>query len=222
MSEPKYPETEILVDRAESRCGIERLLLRFSHVRTRSVELSAGDYVVAPGVGVERKAGSDFVASILDRRLFGQIEKLKAEYEFPLILIEGDPLGSVSAIDPYAVLGAISYVATIAKIQLVFSKNVEQSASLLELMARHTQHGLGYVPPLRGQRPKDLSSLAQFVIEGLPGVGPSSAQTLLGAFGSVQKVMTASVDELCTVKGIGKKTALGIREVADFECAGYR
>jgi excinuclease ABC subunit C len=51
----------------------------------------------------------------------------------------------------------------------------------------------------------------------LPGIGPERAQQLLEKFGTVEKVMMASSDDLQTLEGIGPKTASGIRDVLQEE-----
>ncbi len=45
------------------------------------------------------------------------------------------------------------------------------------------------------------------------GVGPTMAGVLLKHFGSVQVVMDATIEELCSVEGIGSKTAENIHEI---------
>ena len=58
---------------------------------------------------------------------------------------------------------------------------------------------------------------AQFLIEGLPGVGPSIAKKLLEHFGSAQAVLGASPEQFKAVRGMGPKTIANIREVLDFK-----
>ncbi len=47
----------------------------------------------------------------------------------------------------------------------------------------------------------------------MPGVWPRIAKRMLERFGSVEKVITASVHELSCVEGIGRKKASLIREI---------
>jgi Fanconi anemia group M protein len=54
-----------------------------------------------------------------------------------------------------------------------------------------------------------------YVLQGLPGVGPARAEQLLEAFGTVEAVMTASVDDLTAVESIGPKTARSMRWVVE-------
>lgn len=48
-------------------------------------------------------------------------------------------------------------------------------------------------------------------------MGPAGARRLLEHFGSVSKMMQASIEELLRVEGIGKESAKKIRDVLDAE-----
>lgn len=55
------------------------------------------------------------------------------------------------------------------------------------------------------------------LLDEIPGVGPKRRQALLQHFGSLEKIRSASVDELSQVEGISKITAQGIRDFLDAE-----
>ncbi|MCC5611790.1 hypothetical protein LC612_34925, partial [Nostoc sp. CHAB 5834] len=99
------------------------------------------------------------------------------------------------------------YLMAIEGVSVMMVPNAAETSLLLATLARHLQEGLGYEPPLRANKPKDASDLAQYLIEGLPGIGPSTAKVLLSFFGSPHAVFNASVAQLCTVPGIARKTA---------------
>lgn len=205
----------IIADSRESRSGLIAELTRLG-ARIRVEELEAGDYVVADGFGVERKEANDFVASILDRRLFAQVHLLKSSYAKAFI-VEGRLSDVRSAIEPAALAGALSYLAVLEDITVLNSDSAAQTAMQLVSMARHATEGLGYEIALRGAKPKDRSSQAQYLVEGLPGIGAAAAKKLLAHFGSPAKVLRAPPEELTVVKGIGAKMAATGREVLHFE-----
>lgn len=216
MADQKFP---ITVDVRESRSGLTQQLEKSTVVSVQFAELAVGDFVLSQDVVVERKAATDFIASIMDKRLFGQVAQMKATFLRPIILIEGDVFTTRSAISPEALRGALSWLAVIEGISLVHTKTPAESASFIEVMARHAQEGLGYEISLRGSKPKDLKVLAQYAVEGLPGCGPGTAKKLLGHFGSAERVFAATTDQLCEVKGVGRKTAEQIRELLSFTIA---
>ena len=213
----QHPNTLIITaDIREQRSKVCDYLEKSQKVTVEYVDLACGDYVCGPGVAVERKESTDFVSSIMDNRLFNQIHRLKAEYERPIFLIEGDIFQTRSQIPSAALIGAVSYLSVIEGISVIHVGDAEQTAQMIETMARHSQQGLGYEVALRSQKPKDASILSQYIVEGLPSIGPKAAQNLLRHFKTVSRVFSATEKDLCEVPGIGKKTASRIHEILNF------
>lgn len=209
----------LIVDSRESRSGLA-LLLASRGADVVSEELECGDYVLADGMAVERKTATDFVASILDRRVFSQLLNLKTAYPRAFIVVEGNLFGTRSMISEDALLGAMSYISVIESVPILTTSDTGQTASLLLTMQRHAIEGLGYEIALRGGKPRDRRPGAQFLVEGLPGVGPTAAKKLLLHFGSAQGVFAATPEQLRAVPGVGPKTITAIREVLDFDVRG--
>jgi hypothetical protein len=65
--------------------------------------------------------------------------------------------------------------------------------------------------PAIGRRPQANARCGDF--QGLAGVGPALAQRLLIGFASAERVVMADEASLAQVRGIGLKTAAGIREL---------
>ena len=55
-------------------------------------------------------------------------------------------------------------------------------------------------------------SLSHSELDDIKGIGDAKKKALLKAFGSVEKIKEASVEELCKVKGINKEIAVNIKE----------
>lgn len=197
----------ITIDSRESRSPVFAELHRVPGITVDVKELPCGDYLPHEQYGVERKDAADFVASIMDRRLFAQVRRMKDEYERQCFIIEGNPYATRSAITPEAIRGAVSYLMAIEGVSVVTVPNAAETALLLVTLARHLQEGLGYEVALRANKPKDLADLTQYLVEGLPGIGPTGAKALVARFGSAHAVFNASVLDLCSTPGIGKKTA---------------
>lgn len=201
----------IKVDRAEFASRVPNLLGGMG-VEIESAELFTGDYILGPDLCCERKTAADLVASIMDKRIFSQIMLMKADFERPFVIIEGNAFQTSSGIEKKAIAGLKSWIHTLETVSVFTTTDAAETAFILEAAARHAQHGLGYEIPLRGSKPKDTRGLSQFIVEGLPSVGPGRAKALLSHFGSVEKVFSAPVEELIKAEGIGKSAAQKIYE----------
>jgi len=176
--------------------------------------LPVGDYWLGSGIIVERKTLDDFALSIIDGRLFRQIQRMKQRAETAVLVLEGNPAQPLSVdLHPHAFKGGILSVALDWETSVIFSESVEDTALLLWLMQE--KHG-----PLKksvsirpGRRPKKLSARQLYVLQGLPSVGPTVAGRLLDHFSTIERVINASADQLIEVAGVGNKTADKIREV---------
>ncbi|MFB4195335.1 excinuclease ABC subunit UvrC [Streptomyces carpaticus] len=60
---------------------------------------------------------------------------------------------------------------------------------------------------LRYQRGKRAQSMRKGPLDAVPGLGETRKKALLKHFGSVKRLRAASVEEICEVPGIGRKTA---------------
>ncbi|WP_297500033.1 ERCC4 domain-containing protein [Ferrovum sp.] len=205
----------LVVDSRETNSGVKRrlesLLIPFEQA-----ELTTGDFQIGEFL-IERKTAQDFAASILDRRIFGQVENLVSVSTKPVLLIEGDIATVVNNLHPDALPGAISAMLVYYGVRLTHVSDNWGTARLLGRMHKHLNDGLGYEIPLRPEKPafRPNGALSQYLVEGLPGVGPELARRLLLHFGSARSVFAANVDSLCAVKGVGRKTALSIAEALD-------
>ena len=151
----------------------------------------------------------------MDGRIFAQVLRLKDEFPQVVFVIEGDPYATRSRISRESILGAFTYLIAIEGVSVMMAKSTKESAALIFGLARHKHEGLGYIPPLRTEKPKSTIDLSRYLVEGLPGVGPKLALTLLAHFGSARNVLNASTDDLCKVAGVGKKSAERIRQAID-------
>lgn len=206
----------MIVDSRESRSGL-KTLLEARGIEVLVEELECADVVLADGLAVERKAANDFILSIENRRIFTQLAVCKKTYARVFVIVEGDIFKTRSTMAEDALLGALSYISLLENVPVLFTSNTAQTSQLLIRLQKHALEGLGYEIALRGAKPKDRYPQSQYLVEGLPGVGPAAAKKLLTHFGTASAVLQASVEELRNAPGIGPKTASSIREVLDFD-----
>ena len=208
---PRKPT--IIVDSRELGSATTRELSKYDIAITQET-LSIGDFIISDRTAVERKTVEDFVASIIDGRLFEQVSNLKSAYEMPILLIEGESFQTSRNIAPEAVMGAVASVIVDFGVPVVWTRSPSESALLLLSIARREQSKGERRPRIRMERkPESLAHEQEFVIAGLPLIDTVLARRLLRAFGTIEKVFLASEQELQNVEGIGRKISDRIRKL---------
>ena len=81
-------EVSIIVDYREMRTNVVKKLYELG-AKIESKNLAVGDFILSERVCVERKSVKDFLQSIIDNRLFEQVSNLVANFEKPLMIVEG-------------------------------------------------------------------------------------------------------------------------------------
>lgn len=212
-------EPVLIVDAAESSSQIDKHLVSLG-IPIVKERLEIGDFNLDGQILVERKRTDDFVNSLMDGRLFSQASMMKASGMRSMFLIEGDMRDIQSNVNPEALAGAQSALVVFYDTSMVFTGGQLESARLIGRMFLHLTKGLGYEIPLRNKKPKDLQVMAQYLVEGLPGVGVESARKLLRHFGSARAVFAATEAELVAVDGMGKKGAQKLLEALNAPVGG--
>ncbi len=203
-------ELRIIVDERERKSGIPDLLKSIG-VNAEVKTLPVGDYIVAPETVVERKSISDLMSSIFDGRLFDQCNRLKENFQFPIILMEGD-VDEIEQIteNPIVFYGAVSSVVLDFKIPVIPTPSASHTAKLLISMCSRKDATKG--PFLKKIKKSNDSQKQQLTILcSLPGVGEKLAIRMLEKFGTPLNVLAASSTELAKIEGLGEKRAKKIK-----------
>ncbi len=206
-------KAKIIIDTRERYSGIPDLLATKADIEIK--QLPVGDYILSEHVAVERKKAEDFLDSLIRKRIFEQINRLKEAYDKPILIIEDEGLFSRN-ISERAIYGAIACILTDYEIPVIRTRDTEETASLLYAIAVREQFRKKKEISLRGKKPMmSLRERQQFIVEGFPNVSATLAKRLLDYFGSVKNIMNASLAELKRVEGIGEKKAKAIKEVIE-------
>lgn len=206
---------KIRIDYREKPSGLISLLNK-EDVFIEVKKVSYGDYVINDAITIERKIAKDFLISIIDGRLFNQLSNLKKYCNNPILLIEGNPYKTDLNFDPMAIKGAVLSAQAIWYIPVIFSRSKKDTRDIIMMIGRQDETYMDVVPLRGGYRPKRLKSKQLYLLQGLPNVGPMLAKRLIKHFKSVSRIMTASIEELVKVEGIGRTSAERIREVLDY------
>ena len=139
----KLDRLRIIVDEREKKSGIPDLL-RAVGINIEMKTLPIGDYIVAPETVVERKSIHDFVSSIFDGRLYDQCNRLKTQFQFPILLIEGnfDEINDITE-NPLIFYGAVSSIALDFKIPVLPTPNADHTAKLLVSLCSRKESSTG-------------------------------------------------------------------------------
>ena len=202
----------IVADVHERASGVPDALTRLGAL-VEVASLPAGDYAVGVETVVERKSVLDLHGAILKGRFWPQLGKLRAECEFPYLLVEGRELDR-GPLHPNAIRGACLTAMELG-IALLRTEDRDDSARWLHRLAVRRQR-VERAPdrPAYAQRPKVQTgvSAAEAALAVVPGISVVCARALLARFGSVHAVLHATIDELVTVPGIGFERARALEQ----------
>lgn len=204
---------QLTVDHSEHHASLLGSLRDSGVFSIEMDRLPTGDYLIDDRILIERKTHADFIASLLDGRLFPQVARLAHSRYRSLMLIEGPAPTRAPDVHPHAVEGALVSIAAMWRLPVLHSTDVDGSYRLLRFLADQGNESCQTALPRYDRKPKRLATRRFFVLQGLPGVGPALARRLLTQLGSVERVMTADTVALGTIRGIGPKRAARIREL---------
>jgi len=208
----KLNQLRIVVDEREKKSGIPNLLKSIG-INLEIKTLPIGDYIVAPETIVERKSISDLVSSVFDGRLFDQCNRMKENFQFPIIIIEGNTDKIEELVEnPFVFYGAVSSVAIDFKIPIISTPNASHTAKLLVSMCSRKDTTKGpFIKKIR--KSDDVQKQQLSVLSSLPGVGEKVAIRMLEKFGTPLKVFSASSTELSKISGLGEARAKNIKKI---------
>lgn len=209
FSKKKVKEIEkqkVIVDYREKNSLVISELISLG-IEVEFQNLKVGDYV-ARGIVIERKTVSDFISSMLSRRLLNQLEGLQ-QYEDRLLLVEGideqelytDSSPEASGLHPNSVRGFLLSIVLRYKVPIIFTKNYEDTAKFISVILKRKEKEIS----LNAKKKSfDKHEQMQYIIESFPGIGPKTAKKLLEKFKTIKNVMNATEEELKEI--LGKRT----------------
>lgn len=218
-------EITIVCDTRESASSVLSELKQLStkeiNVKIILEQLSVGDYQITDDVVLERKTIQDFETSIIDGRIFNQLQDLLNIKKSGLI-IEGDfsKLFLDSArLNKKATIGLITSIGLNYRIPIFFTKNQKETALFLYTISKKEQlkNNNGSLKLRYSKTKMSVSQWQLFIMQSFPDVGPTLAKSILKEFKSLKKISNAEIEELTKVDKLGLKKANKIKYLFERE-----
>lgn len=168
-------------------------------------ELKVADYLVKD-VAIERKTTSDFISSMINKRLIRQLQELQ-QYKKRILMIEGledswlyEDGGKTNS---NSIRGFIISILLNYNVPIIFTKNSKDTAKFISVLAKRKSNELS----LRVKK-KNLTKKEQleFILEGFPKIGPKTAKKLLKKYKTLKAILNTPIEEL--KKDIGKNSEI--------------
>ena len=203
---------KIIIDDRETSSKVVEVLSDMGAVITLK-RLPHGDFAIGDRILVERKTARDFVDTLIDRDLLGQVKAMAEAVTRPIVIIEGGNLYSQRDIHPNAIKGVLAALTVDMGVSLLFTSDAEDTAQILFIIAKReeSERGERKVHPHKSHH--SVREDLVYIISSFPEIGTKNARLLLSHFGSVQAIANAGLVELTAIKGIGEKTARKIYDL---------
>lgn len=170
--------------------------------------LKVADYLIG-NVAIERKTISDFISSMINKRLLRQLEELK-QYEKRLLIIEGieeqelySDKNEIKGMHPNAVRVMLLYSCLEANCPIILTKDYQDTARFLFLIARKMEKTRQPISLHAKKKARNKQEQIQYILEGFPGIGPSTVKKLLKEFKTIRNIINTPIEKLKEL--IGKK-----------------
>lgn len=211
------PEEVILEidDREDDR--LVTMLSDIPNLHIIRTHLEMADFVARfddKAIAIERKTSEDLSASLDDNRLVEQVHRMSDSGIPSCFIIEGGMTGTKTQPLPrlVALQTRLNFGVNMKVLETI---DLAHTAYIIVTIIRDHFFGTGSSFDLK---PIKLPSLgpaerAMHMIQAIPGISPTRAAALIERFGSIAGISQASVKDIQTIDGIGKKTAETLYEI---------
>jgi len=137
---------------------------------------------------------------------------LRERYKRPFMIVEGRSVGKEEVAEKLPIYDVMVSLIKELKIPVVAMNDASDTAAFLVSLAKAEMSRMRSSERIDAD--EEISKYQLRMIQGLPNVTSVVAERLLQRFGSVQRIFSATPDELMSVDGVGKAIAEGIQKIA--------
>jgi len=201
------------------------------NITTEKKWLEVGDYVIG-NVCFEAKSAQDFLQSLLNKRLWNQLDNMDRTYEINIVLIYGNmdeairtvsskfgkdmPIEARLTLLNNKFMGGIGRIALDTDAKPIFVPNESIAAKLIASIAKMQPVDRPAIAPALVKR-ISTDDMRLDTLTTIKGVSEKKAKDLLKTFGSIMEIGECKLEELTYLDGIGETIAERILDVLHSE-----
>jgi Fanconi anemia group M protein len=203
----------IIIDTREKQSLVAaNLLERGAKIKFETLEI--GDYLI-DNIAIERKTFKDFQGSIINKRLIEQLSNLK-KYERCFLILEGFIYNYSDAIlHENAIRGMLLSVALEFNIPIIYTEDEKDTAKFLITLAKKFDKPKIDFSLRQKKTEMSFEEQKQFILEGFPGVGPTTAKKLLEKYKTLNEIFKQKKEKLEEIDSFDSKKAEEFRKILE-------
>ena len=183
--------------------------------------IEIGDYVY-DDVCFEAKSATDFLGSVLSKRMWTQLDNMDRHYKTNIVIIHGDmqeavlnvlenspskmPIGTRSIMLNNKFLGAIGRIILDTDIKPIWVPTEEEAALIITAVCKMKPMTRDTIEPQIFKR-LTTDDLRIDLLSSVKGVSIKKAKELIKIYGSIMEIGECSAYELQAIEGIGNTLA---------------
>ena len=219
---------KLIIDSREKSSLSEYIISEASlmNIPTEKQWIEIGDYVFQD-VCFEAKSTIDFMQSIINKRLWNQIDNMDRHYEHSIVIIHGS-LHEAMKYPKYINMqisekllknkfyGAIGKITLDTDCKVFWFESPQKAAKVLTTICKMRPINRNVIQPSLLKR-ITTDDLRIDMLCTIKGVSKSKAEKIIKDYGSVMEVGEATIEELSSIDGIGPTIAKKIIDTLNSE-----
>ncbi len=191
----QIPKPLIIADIHEKNSLVLAELKYSSQIKLEIKSLKIADYLIGQ-TAIERKTISDFISSMINKRLIQQLKQMQ-KYSQKILIIEGnlqETLEQDTNISK-ALRGFILSIITNHQTPIIQTSSHQDTAKYLITLAKQqlkTKSPISF----HSKIPKTIKEQKQYILESFPNIGPKTAEKLLNKFHTISNTINSNEQEL--------------------------